>query len=102
MPCIVWQPKPSPAVYLSQPAETSLQTCQSALAGKSTPEEGVPKCFAYVQSSDTKPKRRSFELMKSQGLQANQQATFLSNGADEGPAPALRAICKYHNLSYVA
>ena len=43
------------------------------IAGKSMPEEGVPKCFAYVQSYDTKPKRRLFELMKSQGLQANQQ-----------------------------
>jgi len=47
------------------------------------PEEGVPKCFAYVQSYDTKPKRRLFELMKSQGLQANQQVTFLSDGADD-------------------
>ena len=53
------------------------------IAGKSTPEEGVPKCFAYVQSYDTKPKRRLFELMKSQGLQANQQVTFLSDGADD-------------------
>ena len=38
------------------------------IAGKSMPEEGVPKCFGYVQSYDTKPKRRLFELMKSQGL----------------------------------
>ena len=53
------------------------------IAGKSMPEEGVPKCFAYVQSYDTKPKRRLFELMKSQGLQANQQVTFLSDGADD-------------------
>jgi len=42
------------------------------IAGKSVPEEGASKCFAYVQTSDTKPKRRLFELMKSQGLQANQ------------------------------
>src|SRR5260221_3648562 len=40
------------------------------IAGKSMPEEGAAKCFAYVQSYDTKPKRRLFELMKSQGLQA--------------------------------
>ena len=53
------------------------------IAGKSMLEEGVPKCFAYVQSYDTKPKRRLFELMKSQGLQANQQVTFLSDGADD-------------------
>ena len=37
------------------------------------PEEGAAKCFAHVQTYDTKPKRRLFELMKSQGLQANQQ-----------------------------
>jgi hypothetical protein len=36
-----------------------------------------------VQTYDTKPKRRLFELMKSQGLQANQQVTFLSDGADD-------------------
>ena len=43
------------------------------IAGKSMPEEGTAKCFAYVQTYDTNPKRRLFELMKSQGLQANQQ-----------------------------
>jgi hypothetical protein len=53
------------------------------IAGKSMPEQGAAKCFAYVQTYDTKPKRRLFELMKSQGLQANQQVTFLSDGADD-------------------
>jgi hypothetical protein len=53
------------------------------IAGKSMPEDGAAKCFAYVQSYDPKPKRRLFELMKSQGLQANQQVTFLSDGADD-------------------
>src|SRR4029077_8157815 len=53
------------------------------IAGKSMPEEGAAKCFAYVQIYDTKPKRRLFELMKSQGLQPNQQVTFLSDGADD-------------------
>jgi hypothetical protein len=53
------------------------------IAGKSMPEQGAAKCFAYVQTYDTKPKRRLFELMKSQGLQANQQVTFLSDGAGD-------------------
>jgi hypothetical protein len=53
------------------------------IAGKSVPEEGAAKCFAYVQTYDPKPKRRLFELLKSQGLQANQQVTFLSDGADD-------------------
>ena len=53
------------------------------IAGKSVPQEGAPKCFAYVQTYDPKPKRRLFELLKAQGLQANQQVTFLSDGADD-------------------
>jgi hypothetical protein len=32
------------------------------IAAKSMPEEGAAKCFAYVQTHDTKPKRRLFEL----------------------------------------
>jgi hypothetical protein len=53
------------------------------IAGKSVPQEGAAKCFAYVQTYDAKPKRRLFELLKSQGLQANQQVTFLSDGAED-------------------
>jgi hypothetical protein len=47
-------------------------------------EEGVPssKCFGFVQTFDTKPKRRLFEVLQSQGLQMNQQLTFLSDGGD--------------------
>ena len=36
----------------------------------------------FVQSYDTKPKRRLFEVLQSQGMQANQQLTFLSDGGD--------------------
>jgi hypothetical protein len=53
------------------------------IAGKSVPEDGAAKCFAYVQTYDPKPKRRLFEVLKSQGLQANQQVTFLSDGAED-------------------
>jgi hypothetical protein len=53
------------------------------IAGKSVPADGAGKVFAYVQNYDTKPKRRLFELLKSQGLQANQQVTFLSDGAED-------------------
>jgi hypothetical protein len=35
-------------------------------------EEESSKCFAFVQTFDTKPKRRLFELLKSQGMQENQ------------------------------
>jgi hypothetical protein len=45
--------------------------------------ENVFHYVSYVQTYDTKPKRRLFELLKSQGFQANQQVTFLSDGADD-------------------
>ena len=53
------------------------------IVGKSMPEEGEDKCFAYVQTYDSKPKRRLFELLKSQGMQFNQQVTFLSDGGED-------------------
>jgi hypothetical protein len=50
------------------------------IAGKSMPAEGEAKSFAYVQTFDTKPKRRLFEVLKAQGMAANQQVTFLTDG----------------------
>jgi hypothetical protein len=52
------------------------------IAGKSMTKEGSSKCFAFVHSYDTKPKRRLFEVLRSQGMQMNQQVTFLSDGGD--------------------
>ncbi len=61
------------------------------IAGKSVlafrrdvPEAVGPsaKCFSFVQSFDPKPKRRLFELLQAQGMQPNQQITFLSDGGD--------------------
>ena len=45
-----------------------------------TPESS--KCFALVRSVDTKPKRRVFEVLHAQGMQANQRVTFFSDGGD--------------------
>ena len=36
-----------------------------------------------AQTYDTKPKRRLFEVLKSQGMQANQQVTFLTDGGED-------------------
>lgn len=47
--------------------------------------EDVPlssKYFALVQSVDMKSKRRLFALLQAQGMQANQQVTFFSDGGD--------------------
>jgi hypothetical protein len=52
------------------------------IAGKSQPDEGEAKCFAFVNTYDAKPKRRLFEVLKAQGLQMNQQVTFLTDGGD--------------------
>jgi hypothetical protein len=57
---------------------------KSILAFKREDTEDIPsgKCFGFVQTLDTKPKRRLFEVLKSQGHQMNQQVTFLSDGGD--------------------
>jgi DNA-binding ferritin-like protein (Dps family) len=52
------------------------------IAGKSVQADGDAKVFAFVNTYDTKPKRRLHELLKSQGLQMNQQVVFLSDGGD--------------------
>jgi hypothetical protein len=60
------------------------------IVGKSTrsfgedEEEKPPshKRFGFVQTHDTKPKRRLYEVLHSQGLQMNQAITFLSDGND--------------------
>jgi hypothetical protein len=53
------------------------------IAGKSMPSEGPAKCFAFVQTYDAKPKRRLFELLRSQGMQPNQQISFLTDGGED-------------------
>ncbi len=40
------------------------------------------KCFGFVQTYAEKPRRRLWELMKSQGLQENQQVVFMSDGGE--------------------
>ena len=53
------------------------------IAGKAVPAEGRATCFGYVQTYDTKPKRRLFEVLKAHGMQDNQQVTFLTDGGDD-------------------
>jgi hypothetical protein len=40
------------------------------------------KRFGFVQTLDTKPKRRLYEVLHAQGLQMNQEITFLADGDD--------------------
>ncbi len=73
------------------PASERASNLSEVIAGKSIlafrrddPEDAPPisKCFALVQSFDKKPKRRLFDLLQSQGMQANQQVTFFSDGGE--------------------
>jgi len=52
------------------------------IVGKSIPTTGEAKCFGFVHRYDQKPKRRLYEMLKSQGMQMNQQVTFLSDGGE--------------------
>jgi hypothetical protein len=58
---------------------------KSLLAFRRNEEDTEPegKCFAFVQTFDTKPKRRLFDLLQSQGIQENQQVVFLSDGGED-------------------
>jgi hypothetical protein len=62
------------------------------IAGKAMPAVGRSSCFGYVQTFDTKPKRRVFEVLASQGMQANQQVTFLTDGGED-----IRDVPRYLN-----
>ena len=53
------------------------------IAGKAIPADRRPACFGYVQTYDTKPRRRLFEVLKSQEMAANQQVTFLTDGGED-------------------
>jgi len=67
------------------------QGCFEVIAGRSIvafrrgEKANVPsaKCFGFVQVYDDKPRRRLWELMKSQGMQENQQIVFMSDGGED-------------------
>ncbi len=57
---------------------------KSVVAFRRDEEGNLPsaKCFGFVQTYDEKPRRRLWELMKSQGMQENQQVVFMSDGGE--------------------
>jgi hypothetical protein len=64
-----------------------------AVTGKSTPTGGGPaKTFAFVQTYDDKPKRRLYEVLRSQGMADNQQVVFLTDGGED-----VRELPRYLN-----
>jgi hypothetical protein len=57
---------------------------KSTLSFREDEEDKLPssKRFGFVQTLDTKPKRRLYEVLHAQGLQMNQNITFLADGND--------------------
>ncbi len=56
------------------------------IVGRSVPKDRAPRCLGLVHGYDQKPKRRLFEVLKSQGLQANQDVTLLTDGGEDEEA----------------
>jgi hypothetical protein len=52
------------------------------IAGKSFSKTQSPKRFGFIQKCDPHPKSRLMNVLVNQGMQPNQQITFLSDGAD--------------------
>lgn len=52
------------------------------IVGKSLQDHQKTKRFGFVVDYDTKPKRRLYEMLMNQGLQMNQDITFLTDGED--------------------
>jgi len=52
------------------------------IVGKSFSKTKPAKRFGFVQSLDDRPQRRMLQALRNQGMQENQQITFLSDGAD--------------------
>src|SRR5664280_3214273 len=62
------------------------------IAGQAMPADGRSSCFGYVQTYDSKPQRRLFDVLAAQGMQPNQQVTFLTDGGED-----IRDLPRYLN-----
>jgi hypothetical protein len=58
------------------------QTHFVAIVGEAVPADGPAKRFGFVQSHDPKPRRHLAAVLRSQGLQHNQELVFLSDGEE--------------------
>jgi hypothetical protein len=56
------------------------------IVGQSVPEDRDARYIGLAHGYDSKPKRRLFDVLQSQGLQANQDVTFLTDGGEEARA----------------
>jgi hypothetical protein len=71
------------------------------IVGRSMPEDASPRYLGFVHGFDRKPKRRLVDMLKSQGMQANQDITFLTDGGEEVRALTERiSPCSEHVLDW--
>ena len=80
---------------------TEKKTNFEVIVGRSMPEDRPARYFGLVHGDDTKPKRRLADVLASQGLQANQDVTVLTDGGEEIRALAERiSPCSEHVLDW--
>ena len=60
----------------------SKKTNFEVIVAKSFSKTEAPKRLGFVQKLDAQPEQRLMAMLKGQGMQENQQITFLSDGAD--------------------
>ena len=80
---------------------------KSTLAFRRDEDDDIPssKRFGFVQTLDAKPTRRLVEILQSQGMQLNQQITFLSDGSDTvrnlqlSMSPEAEHILDWHHVT---
>ena len=53
------------------------------IVGRSMPEDGGSRYLGFVHGHDREPERRIVGVLKAQGVQANQDVTFLTDGGEE-------------------
>ncbi len=53
------------------------------IVGRSMPEDRDPRYLGFVHGHDRKPQRRVLDHLKKQGVQPNQDITFITDGGDE-------------------
>ena len=71
------------------------------IVGRSMPEDGRPRYLGFVHGFDRKPKRRLVDMLESQGMQSDQDITFLTDGGEEVRSLTERiSPCSEHVLDW--
>jgi hypothetical protein len=80
---------------------TEKKTNFEVIVACSIPEDRPTRYIGLVHGYDAKPKRRLVDMLTSQGLQPNQDITFLTDGAEEVRAlTELISPCSEHVLDW--